>query len=416
MGTMISLGVGKMEIDWGKNNVFTDHSVLFKVEDVGKAPYFYSDDSASEEGIPVIVEYKEGLTRSLASMKTRLDLLGYTLKNIEKMYNELILESEAHSIEVGLSFDSFSKLLKEIDVSKINTPNFAYEFEDNGYDLGEFVRRCIIPEEEIYSRLLASADGEKHRVSFDLECFFENMDPYIILRLLAENPSSTDLDVYWAYDDLVDAGWVTKEEIVKPLPTSKKILIVTEGSSDSSIIKKAINELYPEVSDFFSFVDMEKNYPFTGTGNLYNFCCGLSKIGILNNIIVIFDNDCAGNDKINKLSSLPLQSNLLVTKLPERSDFERFETVGPQGTSIENINGTAVAIECFLDFDSVDFPPVVRWTSYSSETNKYQGALQRKDEYTRAFLKTNLSSGNYDVSKIKSLIDYIIEQWCNRGN
>ena len=74
---MISLGVGKMEIDWGKNNVFTDHSVLFKVDDVGKAPYFYSDDSASEEGIPVIVEYKEGLTRSLASMKTRLDLLGY---------------------------------------------------------------------------------------------------------------------------------------------------------------------------------------------------------------------------------------------------------------------------------------------------------------------------------------------------
>ena len=70
MGTMISLGVGKMEIDWGKNNVFTDHSVLFKVDDVGKAPYFYSDDSASEEGIPVIVEYKEGLTRPLASMKT----------------------------------------------------------------------------------------------------------------------------------------------------------------------------------------------------------------------------------------------------------------------------------------------------------------------------------------------------------
>ncbi len=96
MGTMISLGVGKMEIDWGKNNVFTDHSVLFKVDDVGEVPYFYADETVSEEeGIPVIVEYKEGLTRSLASMKTRLDLLGYTLKNIEKMYNELVLESEA---------------------------------------------------------------------------------------------------------------------------------------------------------------------------------------------------------------------------------------------------------------------------------------------------------------------------------
>lgn len=36
MGTMISLGVGKMEIDWGENNVFTDHSVLFKVDMHGK--------------------------------------------------------------------------------------------------------------------------------------------------------------------------------------------------------------------------------------------------------------------------------------------------------------------------------------------------------------------------------------------
>ncbi len=41
MGTMISLGVGKMEIDWRKNNVFTDHSVLFKVDDVGET-YFIS--------------------------------------------------------------------------------------------------------------------------------------------------------------------------------------------------------------------------------------------------------------------------------------------------------------------------------------------------------------------------------------
>ena len=33
-GSMISLGVGTMEIDWGKNSYFKDHSALFKPEDV----------------------------------------------------------------------------------------------------------------------------------------------------------------------------------------------------------------------------------------------------------------------------------------------------------------------------------------------------------------------------------------------
>lgn len=416
MGTMICLGVGKMEIDWGKNNYFSDHSALFKTEDVKQVPYFYADEDESEDSEDhVIIEYKEGLSRSLSSMRKRLDLLGYTLANVESMYNELVRNAEMHSVEVSLSFDSFYSLLRSIDVAKINTPGLAYEYDENGYDLGEFARRCIIPEKEIYSKLIESVNGDERKLNYDLECFFENMDPFIVLRLLAENPSSSDLDVYWAYADLVDSGWVSKEEIAAPLPESKKILIVTEGSTDSRILQKAIDELYPEISDFFSFIDMGENYPFTGTGNLYNFCCGLSKIGILNNVIVIFDNDCAGTEKYEKLQSVPKQSNLLVVKLPDNSDFESIPTIGPQGISYEDINGTAVAIECFLDFNSVDFQPTVRWTSYSEKLKKYQGALQRKNEYTRAFLRANLKTDNYDTSKLKCLIDYIIDQWCGRA-
>lgn len=414
MGTMICLGVGKMEIDWGKNNYINDHSALFKTDDIHDVPYFYADDEAEDNDHHVITEYKEGLSRSLSSIKKRLDLLGYTLPAVEKMYNQLVRESALHSIDVSLSFNCFSRLLKEIDVNKINTPDFAYEFGEYGYDLGEFVRRCIIPEKEIYSRLLDAAEGDARRVSSDLECFFENMDPYVVLRLLAENPSSNNLDVFWAYADLVDAGWFTKEEIVKQLPAEKRIIVVTEGSSDSKILKKAIDKLYPEISDFFLFIDMTENYPFTGTGNLYNFCCGLSKIGVLNNTIIIFDNDCAGTEKFEKLKQVPKQSNLLVIKLPDCEEFERFDTVGPQGGSSENINGSAVSIECFLDFNSVDFPPVIRWTNYSSVSNKYQGSLQRKEDYTRKFMNTNILEGSYDVSKIKYLVDYIIEQWCNR--
>ena len=59
MGTMICLGVGKMEIDWGKNNYINDHSALFKTDDIHDVPYLYADDEAEDNDHHGITEYKE---------------------------------------------------------------------------------------------------------------------------------------------------------------------------------------------------------------------------------------------------------------------------------------------------------------------------------------------------------------------
>jgi hypothetical protein len=42
MGSMIHLSVGRLEIDWGKNSGFTDHSGLFQATDVTDVPYYYA--------------------------------------------------------------------------------------------------------------------------------------------------------------------------------------------------------------------------------------------------------------------------------------------------------------------------------------------------------------------------------------
>ena len=78
MGSMITLGIGRMEIDWGKNSFFRDHSVLFKPSDVKPIPYYYVDMDSDEP----IIELKEGYARKLSSIKSRLDLLGYDLASI----------------------------------------------------------------------------------------------------------------------------------------------------------------------------------------------------------------------------------------------------------------------------------------------------------------------------------------------
>lgn len=63
-GSMISLGVGTMEIDWGKNSYFKDHSALFKPEDVKLIPYYYVGDDDK----PLIIE-KEGYSKKLKYVK-----------------------------------------------------------------------------------------------------------------------------------------------------------------------------------------------------------------------------------------------------------------------------------------------------------------------------------------------------------
>ena len=44
MGSIITLRLGHLEIDWAKNWRGTDHSELFQSDDLAKVPYHYVDD------------------------------------------------------------------------------------------------------------------------------------------------------------------------------------------------------------------------------------------------------------------------------------------------------------------------------------------------------------------------------------
>ena len=106
-----------------------------------------------------------------------------------------------------------------------------------------------------------------------------------------------------------------------------RFLVVTEGSSDAAILRKALDMLRPTIADFFYFVDMQEGYPFSGTGNLSNFCKGLLSIGILNKTLVVFDNDAEGVLKAGQVSSLKCPSNLGVLILPDLPSLINMNTL-----------------------------------------------------------------------------------------
>ena len=398
MGTMITLGVGKLEINWGKNDFYENFRDLFQPNDWKDIKYYYADD---------VVEIKKGYSRELALVKPRLDLLGYTLENIKTIYESAYTEycdvmgEYADSV---LTFEEYFNVFSKINLSNVNTLT-----EDDDWDFGEYVTKCIFEDKEIQCLLKKYSLGRKSGE------FYENLPPRLLVRVLCENPTAKDLPLQWYMADHVENGWSKKEDLSPKLEDKDKILIVTEGKSDTFILQTSINKLSPAISDFFYFIDMEENYPFTGTGNLYNFASGLTKIKIQNKTIIVFDNDEAGIFSYKKCQEkLEVISNLKFYHLPDMDEFKNFLTVGPTGDSYQDINGKAVSIECFLDLDfNSPKAPKIRWTIYNEKSNKYQGALISKDEYTRTF-KKHLEDEHYRKDKLYFLINDLIDFWCTK--
>lgn len=399
MGSMIQLAVGRLEIDWGKNSAFGDHSSLFQPTDVKEVPYYYVDDDAedylclTEYGNKIIVIYKEGLSKPLKEVAERIDLLGYTLETCKKEF--LYLSSINRFDPNVFTFEHLRKALSSVPVNSL-----SLDYGEGGEDFGKFFRRQLFP------RLGISAlVGDPKYVEYEVGEAMENISPYTIIKLLSENSSTLDQPVIWAFKDLEENGWADRDDFVKELSPQDRFLIVTEGSSDALIIKHALLLLKPHLLDFFDFVDMENGYPFTGTGNLKRFVQGLISISIQNNVVVLFDNDSEGIAGYEYCKKLNIPENMRIITLPDLECFKEFKTIGPAGTHLADINRAGAAIECYLDIGG---NACVRWKSYSDEAMRCQGALIDKDSYKKTFLSQKQKRDGYNYVKIEIVLQHII--------
>jgi hypothetical protein len=286
-------------------------------------------------------------------------------------------------------------------LATINVHAISPDYGEGGEDFGKFFKH------EIFPRLgLSRIVDDPRYVQFEAAEGMENLSAYTILRLLAANPAARDLPVNWQFKDIEDGGWAKRRDFVRPLDQSKRFLIVTEGSSDSAIIKHAFRILKPHVADFFDYVDMEEGYPFSGTGNLFKFVQGLISIAVQNNVIVVYDNDAEGVVNFKRCRELNIPANMKVLKLPDLPEFSDFETIGPNGRHRTNINGQGAAIECYLDLDG---QPCVRWNNYNAKIDAYQGELIGKGGYMRSFLNQGKRVAGYEYGKVASVLEMIVK-------
>lgn len=401
MGTMISLALGRLEVDWGKNNFFSDHGALFQETDLKPVPSYYAGENWPE-GEP-IVDMNEGFGKPLKYVRDRLELMGYTVRAVEHHYARL---HRMHGMsDKPIPFNTLRKALAKVDVTKVNG-NYS---ED--HDPGEFVRK------EILQRL--ALESERHDYynkglrpdHWEVDLLLENFGANGALRLLAENPVNHGLDVTWGFTPLIESGWAERDAFQPGPAPDQRFLIVTEGSSDAKILQRALQLLRPHIADFFRFVDMEEGYPFAGTGNLYRFTQGLAGIGILNNTVLLYDNDAEGVAKWRDTQKLTLPANMRPMKLPDLKALKQVMTVGPSGRKRANINQRAAAIECYLDLAQPGLPePVVRWGPFNKASETYHGELEHKTQYMKRFLDLRTADPGYDFSKIESVLDAMVAE------
>jgi hypothetical protein len=414
MGTIISLDLAGLSVSWSKNSRGPDHGALFQeIDRTRAAPDQIEQDAGSEDSD---VDYEAAFVRSLSAVLPRLELLGYTLDRVRAEYlaateywreERASLEDEEPAPGL-MSFEEFRAFIVAHPVAELSdTPAKSLDEDEVR---GRFAEDPAVRRLPGYSPYHCDAYSERSYFG----SLITILDPYSVLRLLAENEKNLGVDVEWRYGALVENGWATWSEFEPNARRRATFLIATEGSSDAHILKRAIQMLRPDVVDFFRFIDVSESHPFPGAGNLLKFADGLAKIDVHNQVVFLFDNDAEGLDAHRKLAGRTLPINMRGLLLPDLEDFRSFPARGPEGVHCTDINGRAAAIECYLDLDLPGRSPAqVLWTNYKEGLNAYHGALEFKDSYMKHFLKqtaATLADGSYDARKLHRILNMLLNE------
>ena len=341
---------------------------------------------------------------------------NYYLKDkfYSSFYEEFIPDKKGNmQLEVDTFFNEIKLVSIEnfIEFNPDKYPETDFHSQDmthNFSDFGLFFHKTMLDK---YGKNL----GKFHLY------FLTRLNSFDFTQFISINDSILKQYLILDYTDLVDSGYCSesplKDDDIRNIGRLEKFLIITEGSSDTEIINRSMNTLRPHCSIFFDYINMKKDYPFTGTGNLVNFIKGLIKINVFNKIMILFDNDTEGLSQYNKLQELSLPDNITIKTLPELDDMNDIKTIGTSGEERQNINGKACSIECFLDLNyKVKEGPAIRWTNYNESLKQYHGSLINRKIYVKSFIKAhnnNFSDKNkkkYNTKKIEYLLNYIIQE------
>ena len=170
-------------------------------------------------------------------------------------------------------------------------------------------------------------------------------------------------------------------ELTSDYPVNSTIIIMTEGTTDTEILKGAMQLLYPHLAEYYSFMDFGVKPP-GGVGPLVNAVKSIAAAGIENRIIAVFDNDTAAYSATAILKDINLPPTIRLLHYPDIELARKYPTLGPSGVEYLDINQLACSIEMYVGKDILikdgEYTPV-QWKGYDARAKRYQGEILDKD-------------------------------------
>ncbi|MBN3582818.1 hypothetical protein JYB64_10520 [Algoriphagus aestuarii] len=278
----------------------------------------------------------------------------------------------------------------------------------------EFILKCIrsgLNKNELESELLfpdSNAVANDFRIGLSTHSWL-----FSILYCL-----EPELKITYDLSEVINAGWVYPEEL--KFLDYEKIIVLTEGKTDTNFIKTSIEMLYPHLVGRYHFMNFE-DLDLNGSASfLVHNVKSFIGSGIKNKIVALFDNDTAGRKEHNRLMKFEIPHNIKVLKYPEINLAENYPTLGPTGVQEMNVNGLACSIEMYLGADVLrdannELSPI-QWKGYDQAMNSYQGELIDKGEIQKRFREkvkhqkaNGITSSGWDEMEI--LLRNIMNAW-----
>lgn len=274
-------------------------------------------------------------SETASSIRQRLDIMGFTISKCEKAYNAFNKLKRAQ-FRRRQADSSLPQILRETRPKLLSFNRWkeamrqAIDHKIYEWNVEEFIS---VPGTD-FARLIAKETG------YDYAAYsFPVVDIRYFLRAVLEVCSPNE-SVVLDYTDLVYAGWYSRtakpatsarERIAWQYSSHEKIVVVTEGSSDSRILSKAIRLLYHHLADYYSFSDFAAANAQGSAGDVIRTVKAFISNGIKNRVIGLLDNDAAAEDAMRGLSRVSLPKNVKILRLPDTDIAKMYPTIGPQG-------------------------------------------------------------------------------------
>lgn len=204
-------------------------------------------------------------------------------------------------------------------------------------------------------------------------------------------------DVVLELSDQVHAGYydlkTARDMVLQRRIRDERIVVLTEGKTDTQVLSSAVRLLYPHLADCFVWPDLTARV-MGGTSGLVHTLKALLSVGVKAPLLALFDNDAEGKRALAELRSLHLPSTVRAATYPDIESARAWPSAQPSGIQTSDLNGTGCSIELYFGADVLgtgDGRPLVQW-SRDTGSGAWQGAIAGKDALKKKFLEKETAS------------------------